>query len=177
MGRGSGGLRGPESPTERGAAKHRRGVLYVWYRFCADMASAMAIAECGVALDTLLLRSHDSAVCRDVYKHIARMAHPDKNPTRDAYHCAVADIAMDAAQRVSGMVASSSSSNRSAFHLLPALDSTQFSARVEAHRLARIDRSSLGRSSPTPSTAGGHRSKERKRVSVSRLRFPSVGHF
>jgi len=29
---------------------------------------------------------HDNAVCRDVYKykHIARVAHPDKNPVRDA---------------------------------------------------------------------------------------------
>jgi hypothetical protein len=99
--------------------------------------------------------SHDSAVCRDVYRHIARMAHPDKNPMRDAYHCAVAGIVMDAAQRASGIVASSSSSDRDAFHLLPALDSTQFVAMVDAHRLAKIGYTPPGRSSATPSTPRG----------------------
>ena len=47
----------------------------------------------------------DNAVCRDVYKFIARMAHPDKNLTRDAYHCTMAGIIMDTAQRASDTVA------------------------------------------------------------------------
>ena len=81
--------------------------------------------------------SRDGAVCRDVYKHIARVAHPDKNPVRNAYHCAVAGVVMDTIQRAHGIVVSSSSSDRDAFHLLPALDSEQFEAMVDAHRLAK----------------------------------------
>ena len=38
--------------------------------------------------------SHNSWKCRGVYKHISRIAHPDKNLMRNAYYCAVADIAM-----------------------------------------------------------------------------------
>ena len=53
--------------------------------------------------------------CRDLYRPIARMAHPDKNLTRDAYHCAIAGVVMDTAQRASEIVASPSSSDRSAF--------------------------------------------------------------
>ena len=82
--------------------------------------------------------SRDDAACREVYKHIARVAHPDRNPVRDAYHCAVAGIVMDIVQRASDIVASSSSSDRDAFHLPPALDSAQFMATVDAHRLAKV---------------------------------------
>ena len=107
---------------------------------------------------------HDNAVCRDVYKHIARVAHPDKNPVRDAYHCAVAGVVMDAMQRAYDMVASSSSSDRGAFHLLPALDSAQFEATVDAHRLAKISHTPpvrspttpVARGSATPVPAGSH---------------------
>ena len=53
--------------------------------------------------------------CRDLYRPIARMAHPDKNLTRDAYHCAISGVVMDTAQRASEIVASPSSSDRSAF--------------------------------------------------------------
>ena len=59
----------------------------------------------------------DTAVCKDAYKLIARMAHPDKNQTRDAYHCAMAEIVMDTAQRASDMITSASSLDRGAFHL------------------------------------------------------------
>ena len=45
--------------------------------------------------------SHNSRICRGAYKHISRIAHPDKNLMRNAYYCAVADIAMEAAQRAS----------------------------------------------------------------------------
>ena len=51
-------------------------------------------------------------------------------------------------------VASASSSDRNTFPLVPAFDSTQFLAMVEAHRLAKIVRTPLGRSSAAPSTAG-----------------------
>ena len=110
---------------------------------------------CHLASEFLEL-SHNSAVCRDVYKHVARMVHTDKGPTtRSAYHCAMADIAMEAAQRASVMVASSSSSDRRAFPLVPALDLAQFSAMVEAHWLANIGHTPLVRSTTAPSTAGG----------------------
>ena len=74
---------------------------------------------------------------------------------RDAYHCAVAGIAMDAVQRASDIVASSSSSGRGAFHLLPTLDSAQFAATVDAHRLAKIGHPPPVRSPPTPSVTRG----------------------
>ena len=93
---------------------------------------------------------HDNAVCRDVYKHIARVAHPDKNPVRSAYHCAVAGIVMDTIQRAYDMVGSSSSSDRDAFHLLPALDSEQFEGMVDAHRLAKTGHTPSVRSPITP---------------------------
>ena len=93
---------------------------------------------------------HDNAVCRDVYKHIARVAHPDKNPVRSAYHCAVAGIVMDTMQRAYDMVGSSSSSDRDAFHLLPALDSEQFEGMVDAHRLAKTGHTPSVRSPITP---------------------------
>ena len=80
----------------------------------------------------------DTAVCKDAYKFIARMAHPDKNQTRDAYHCAIAEIVMDTAQRASDMIASASSLDRSAFHPLPTLESTQFYAMVDAHTMAKV---------------------------------------
>ena len=56
--------------------------------------------------------SRDDAVCRDVYKHVARVAHPDKNPVRNAYYCAVAGVVMDTMQRAHDIVVSSSSSDR-----------------------------------------------------------------
>ena len=93
---------------------------------------------------------HDSAVCREVYKHIARVAHPDKNPVRSAYHCAVAGIVMETIQRAYDMVGSSSSSDRDAFHLLPALDSELFEGMVDAHRLAKAGHSPSARSPITP---------------------------
>ena len=83
------------------------------------------------------------------------MAHPDKNPTRDAYHSAIADVAIDTARRASGIVASPPYSDRSAFHPLPALVSVQFSAVVVTHRLAKISHTPLRRSPATPSTAKG----------------------
>ena len=93
------------------------------------------------------------------------MAHPDKNPVRNAYHCAIAGVVMDAIQRAYDMVASSSFSDRDAFHLLPALDSAQFEAAVDAHRLAKAGRTPtpvrspttpVARGSATPIHAGGH---------------------
>ena len=93
---------------------------------------------------------HDSAVCREVYKHIARVAHPDKNPVRSAYHCAVAGIVMETIQRAHDMVGSSSSSDRDAFQLLPALDSELFAGMVDAHRLAKAGHSTPARSPITP---------------------------
>ena len=89
-------------------------------------------------------------MCREVYKHIARVAHPDKNPVRSAYHCAVAGIVMETIQRAYDMVGSSSSSDRDAFHLLPALDSEQFEGMVDAHRLAKTGHSPSVRSPITP---------------------------
>ena len=119
--------------------------------------------------------SHDSAVCRDVCRLIARMAHPDKNLTRDAYHCAIAEVAMDTAQRASDIVASPSSSDRSAFHLLPALESAQFSAMADAHRLAKIGRPILVRSPATPSTAnGGPAPALTRRLLPTMPRIPSL---
>ena len=85
-----------------------------------------------------------------IYKHIARVAHPDKNPVRSAYHCAVAGVVMDTIQRAYDMVVSSSSSDRGAFHLLPALDSEQFEAMVDAHRLAKTGHTPSVRSPITP---------------------------
>ena len=80
--------------------------------------------------------SHNSRVCREVYKHISRIAHPDKNPMRNAYYCTVAEIVMEAARRASDIVTSPSSSDRDAFPLVPELDSAQFSALVDSHRRA-----------------------------------------
>ena len=107
--------------------------------------------------------SRDDAVCRDVYKHIARVAHPDKNPVRNACHCAVAGVVMDAIQRAYAIVVSSSSSDRYAFHLLPTLDSAQFEAMVDVHRFSKISHTppvrspttSVARGSATPVPTGG----------------------
>ena len=99
--------------------------------------------------------SHNTGLCRDVYKHISRIAHPDKNLMINAYYCAVADIAMEVARRASDIVASSSSSDRDAFSLVPALDSAQFSALVESHRQAKQGRTPLVRSATVPPVAIG----------------------
>ena len=96
--------------------------------------------------------------------HVWRVAHPDKNPVRNAYHCAIAGVVMDAIQRAYDMVASSSFSDRGAFHLPAALDSAQFEAAVDAHRLAKISRTPpvrspttpVARGSATPIPAGSH---------------------
>ena len=94
--------------------------------------------------------SHNSGVCRDVYKHISRVAHPDKKLMRNAYYCAVAEIVMEAARRASGIVTSSSSPDRDAFSLVPVLDSAQFSALVDSHRRATQGRTPLVRSATVP---------------------------
>ena len=62
------------------------------------------------------------------------------------YYCAVAEVVMEAARRASDIVASSSSSDREAFSLVPALDSAQFSALVDSHRQATQGRTPLVRS-------------------------------
>ena len=72
---------------------------------------------------------------------------------RNAYYCAVADIAMEAAQRASDIATSLSSSDRDAFSLVPALDSAQFSALVDSHRRATQGRTPLVRSAATPPVA------------------------
>ena len=92
--------------------------------------------------------SHNSRICRGAYKHISRIAHPDKNLMRNAYYCAVAEIIMEAAKRTSDIVTSPSSSDRDAFSLVPALDSAQFSALVDSHRQATQGRTPLVRSAP-----------------------------
>ena len=93
-------------------------------------------------------------MCRDAYKHIARVAHPDKNPVRSAYHCAVAGVVMDTMQRAYDVVVSSSSLGRGAFHLLPELGSEQFAAMADAHRLAKISHTPAVRSPITPVARG-----------------------
>ena len=97
----------------------------------------------------------DDTECREVYRIIARIAHPNKNLARDAYHCTIADIAMDTAQRASDIVASPSTSDRGAFLPLPALESAQFSAIVDTHRRAKLGRPAPMRSPATPPTANG----------------------
>ena len=69
---------------------------------------------------------------------------------RSAYHCAVAGVVMDTIQRAYDMVVSSSSSDRDAFHVLPALDSEQFEAMVDAHQLAKTAHTPSVRSPITP---------------------------
>ena len=98
--------------------------------------------------------SHNTGLCRGVYKHISRIAHPDKNLIGNAYYCAVAGIAMEAARRASDIVASPSSSDRDAFSLVPALDSAQFSALVDSHRQAKQGRTPLVRSATTAPPCG-----------------------
>ena len=72
---------------------------------------------------------------------------------RNAYYCAVADIAMEVTRRASGIVTSPSSSDRAAFPLVPALDSAQFSALMSSHRRATQDNTPLVRSATTPPVA------------------------
>ena len=74
---------------------------------------------------------------------------------RNAHYCAVAEaeVAMEAAQRASGIATSPTSSGRGAFPLVPALDSAQFSALVDSHRRATQGRTPLVRSATTPSVA------------------------
>ena len=82
---------------------------------------------------------------------------------------------MDTAQRASDMVASPSSSDRSAFHPLPALESAQFSAMVDAHRLAKVGRPTLVRSPATPSTVqGGAAPVLARRLLHTMPRIPSL---
>ena len=97
--------------------------------------------------------SHNSRTCRDVYKQISLVAHPDKNLMRNACNCAVADIAMEVTRRASGIVTLPPSSDRAAFPLVPALDSAQFSALMSFHRRATQDNTPLMRSATTPPVA------------------------
>ena len=57
---------------------------------------------------------------------------------------------MDTIQRAYDMVVSSSFSDRDAFHLLPALDSEQVEAMVDAHQLAKTGHTPSVRSPITP---------------------------
>ena len=98
--------------------------------------------------------SHNTGTCRDVHKHISRLAHSDKNPKRGAYHCAVAEIVMNVAQRAADIGTSPPSSDRNAFPVVPALDLERFSTSVEAHRLAKQGRTPLARSTTPPSLGG-----------------------
>ena len=59
--------------------------------------------------------SHNSRTCRDIYKRISLIAHPDKHPMRNAYYRAVADIVMEVTRRANDIVASPSSSDRTGF--------------------------------------------------------------
>ena len=73
---------------------------------------------------------------------------------RNAYYCAVvAEIVMEAARRASDIATAPSSSDRDAFSLMSALDSTQFSALVNSHRWATQGRTPLVRSATTPPVA------------------------
>ena len=94
--------------------------------------------------------SHNSRTCRDVYKSISLVAHPDKHPMRNAYYRAVADIVMEVTRRANDIVASPSSSDRAAFPPVPALDSAQFSTLVNSHRRVARDNNPLMRSATTP---------------------------
>ena len=53
------------------------------------------------------------------------------------------------------MITSASSLDRGAFHPLPALESAQFYAMVDAHRMAKVGHPTLGRPPATPSTVQG----------------------
>ena len=97
--------------------------------------------------------SHNSRTCRDVYKRISLVAHPDKHPMRNAYYRAVADIVMEVTRRASDIVTSPSSSDRAAFPPVPALDSAQFSTLVNSHRRVARDNNPLMRSATTPPVA------------------------
>ena len=72
---------------------------------------------------------------------------------RNAYYCAVADIAMEVTRRASGIATSPSSSDRATFPLVPALDSAHFSALMSSHRRATQDNTPLMRSATTPPVA------------------------
>ena len=69
---------------------------------------------------------------------------------RNAYYRAVADIVMEVTRRANGIVASPSSSDRTAFPPVPALDSAQFSTLVNSHRRVARDNNPLMRSATTP---------------------------
>ena len=81
------------------------------------------------------------------------MAHPDKNPMRNAYYRAVADIVMEVTRRASGIATSPSSSDRAASPPVPALDSAQFSTLVNSHQRVTQDNTPLMRSTTTPPVA------------------------
>ena len=149
-------------PTSHSPHSDNASLLRMYRRIARVVASRFAVnPDRGGGNTARRILSHtyglprDNAVCKDVYKLIARMAHPDKNRTRDAYHCAMAEIVMDTAQRASDMITSALSLDRGAFHPLPALESAQFYAMVDVHRMAKVGHPTLGRSPATPSTVQG----------------------
>ena len=86
---------------------------------------------------------HNSNTHHTIYKRISRVAHPDKNVTRDTFHCALAHLVMESIRKALDITTSPTTNNdsRRAFQLMPTLDSERFKTLVHSYRRPTLTRS------------------------------------
>ena len=87
--------------------------------------------------------SHNSNTHHNVYKRIPRVANPNKNVTRDTYHCALAHLVMESVRKALGITMSLTANNdaRRAFQPMLTLDSERFRTLVHSYRRPTLTRS------------------------------------
>ena len=86
---------------------------------------------------------HNSNTHHNIYKRISLIAHPDKNVTRDTFHCALAHLVMESIQKAFDITTSltTNADSRQAFQLIPTLDSERFRTLVHSYRRPTLTRS------------------------------------
>ena len=86
---------------------------------------------------------HNSNTHHNIYKRISLIAHPDKNVTRDTFHCALAHLVMESIQKAFDITTSltTNADSRQAFQLIPTLDSERFHNLVHSYRRPTLTRS------------------------------------
>ena len=86
---------------------------------------------------------HSSNTHHNIYKRISLIAHPDKNVTRDTFHCALAHLVMESIQKAFDITTSltTNADSRQAFQLIPTLDSERFHTLVHSYRRPTLTRS------------------------------------
>ena len=86
---------------------------------------------------------HNSSTHHNIYKRISRIAHPDKNVTRDTFHCALAHLVMESTRKALDITTSLTTNNdsRRAFQLMPTLGSERFQTLIHSYRRPALTRS------------------------------------